>query len=85
MDIFCIHFVYIYYYFYYPLATTWQPRTLGLISRDRIGPIAPVANFPGEWYNFSINSGTCKAAKKESPGMIDPRLYISIYFFQNPC
>ena len=68
MDTFCIHLVYIYCYFYYPvatirqplgnhLATKRQPKTLGLISRDRIGPLAPVAKLPWKWYDFSINSG----------------------------
>lgn len=50
------------------LATKRQPKTLGLISRDRIGPISTVAKFPWKWYDFSINSRGrfAKAVKKKA-------------------
>lgn len=34
------------------LATKRQPRTLGLISRTRIGPLATVAKSPEKWYDL---------------------------------
>lgn len=48
------------------LATKRQPKTLGLISRDRIGPLATVANSPGNgmiFYQFR----DLQNCKKESP------------------
>ncbi len=47
-------------------ATNWQPRTLGLISRDRIGPLATVAKSPWKWYDFLPIPGPAKLQKKKA-------------------
>lgn len=48
------------------LATKRQPKALGLISRDRIGPLATVAKFPWKWYDFLPIPGSAKLQKKKA-------------------
>lgn len=60
------------------LATKRQPITLGLISRDRIGPLATVAKFPWKWYDFLPIPGPTKL-QKESPGVTTG--YILLFTF----